>query len=114
MLMADITEPAMRWLRFITEELAIDNPPVDLALLMYNKEYESIEAFLENLPGGPTINELNMSGFYIYDYIYENIEEYLSDDIDKIVGKSGAIMSDVKVIEGVRKGDFIAYGYFRE
>lgn len=114
MVMVDITEPAMRWLRFITEELAISNPPLDLALLMYNKEYESIEVFLDNLSGGPTANELNMSGFYIYDYIYENIEEYLSDDIDEIVGRSGVLMSDVKVIKGVEKDTFIVYGYFRE
>lgn len=113
--MVDITEPATRWIRFIREDLAIDEFSMELAILIYNKEYENIEAFLHDLEGYQHIEGVDEgweTGEYIYDFIFENIEEYLSNDIDKILGRSGLAMADVVVIANPDTDRFIAYAYF--
>lgn len=113
MVMVDITEPAMKWVKFIKEELAIDTFPIDLALMIYNKEYIHIQTFLNSMDIVPSDYEQDNRDFYLYDFIFENIEEHLSDSIDDILNNNGSELTDVKVICDDLEDTFIAYGYFK-
>lgn len=106
---ADISEPAKRWIDFLRYEVGISDPPIELALEIYNMEFEDIDNFLRQVEYNK--DDVDISGFYLYDFIYENIEEYLSDGIDRILGSWMRLLS-VWVVKDPRSDNFTALGAF--
>lgn len=96
----DITNVACEWFTFL-DDLGISGYDYELAVSIYNREYDDVGLFFEDMSRkGLLHSDLVDDKQYLYDYIYENVEELLIDPIHSIIGNRLLINVKVFTIKG--------------
>lgn len=100
LMLLDITNIAKKWFSFLDEQ-GIHGYDYELALSMFNREYDDIELFFEDLSRkGLLHDDLSEDHRYLYDYIYENVREILIDPIVDNIGNRLLVNVRVFTIKG--------------
>lgn len=96
----DITHRAKEWFAFLDEQ-DIGGYDYELALSMFNREYDDVELFFEDLARKGLIEKDYIDDHdYLYDNICENVKEILIDPIVDNIGKRLLLNVRVFTIKG--------------
>lgn len=94
----DLSDLVGRWIRFLKHEAYVINPDIELATRLYNRDITDLDLFCE-------FSDTEY-GDDQYDYLFENIDHYLVDPINDLLGKP-MLLRDLHTVRHQDSGDAI-------
>lgn len=94
----DLSDLVGRWIRFLKHEAYVINPDIELATRLYNRDITDLDLFCE-------FSDTEY-GDDQYDYLFENIDHYLVDPINDLLGKP-MLLRDLLTVRHQVSGDAI-------